>query len=49
MLQRQCLNQPGLTLPFILVVHAESEEKIKETVEQTFGEKSLLHSKSFQI
>ena len=49
MLHRQCLIQPGLTLPFILVVHAESEEKIKETVEQTFGEKSLLHSKSFQI
>lgn len=49
MLHRQCLIQPGLTLPFILVVHAESEEKIKETVEQTFGPNSLLYSKPFQI
>lgn len=49
MLHRQCLIQPGLTLPFVLTVHAESEEKIKETVEQNFGENSLLHSKPFKI
>lgn len=43
------LNSTRTYTTIYLVVHAESEEKIKETVEQTFGEKSLLHSKPFKI
>lgn len=49
MLHRKCLIRKENTKPLILIIHAESEEKIKETVEQTFGPNSLLYSKPFEI
>jgi hypothetical protein len=49
MLHRKCLIRQENTEPLILIIHAESEEKIKETVEQTFGPNSLLYSKPFEI
>lgn len=49
MLHQECLIRQEIAEPIILVIHAESEEKIKQTVEQNFGPNSLLYSKPFQI
>ena len=35
--------------PITLIVHADSAEHIKSTVESTFGVGSLLHSEPFRI
>jgi hypothetical protein len=35
--------------PIVLIVHAESKEKIKQIVEHTFGPNSLLYSEPFRI
>ena len=49
MLHHECLIRQEIKEPIILVVHAESKEKIKQTVEKTFGENSLLYSEPFRI
>ncbi len=49
MLHRKCLIRQENSDPIILIVHAESTDKIKQTVEQTFGPNSLLYSESFKI
>lgn len=38
-----------LTKPITLIVHADSAENIKTTVESTFGIGSLLYSEPFRI
>lgn len=38
-----------LTEPIVLIVHADSDELIKSTVESTFGIGSLLYSEPFRI
>ena len=35
--------------PIILIIHADSAENIKTTVESTFGSGSLLYSEPFEI
>ena len=35
--------------PIVLIVHADSDENIKSTVESTFGIGSLLYSEPFRI
>ena len=49
MLHHKCLIRQENSEPIVLVIHAESEEKIKETVEQIFGTHSLLYSEPFRI
>lgn len=49
MLHRKCLIKQENSDPIVLIVHAESTRKIKQTVEQTFGTNSLLYSESFKI
>ena len=49
MLHRKCLIKQENSDPIVLIVHAESTRKIKQTVEQTFGENSLLYSEPFRI
>lgn len=49
MLHYKCLIRQENTEPLVLVIHAESTDKIKQTVEQTFGKSSLLYSETFEI
>lgn len=49
MLHHKCLIRQENSEPIVLIVHAESTEKIKQTVEQTFGQNSLLYSEPFRI
>ena len=49
MLSYKCMIRQDLTEPIILIVHADSAENIKTTVESTFGSGSLLYSEPFRI
>lgn len=49
MLNYKCLIRQENSEPIVLIVHAESKEKIKQTIEQTFGTNSLLYSEPFRI
>ena len=49
MLNYKCLIRQENSKPIVLIIHAESKEKIKQTVEQTFGIGSLLYSEPFEI
>ena len=49
MLHHKCLIRQENSEPIVLIIHAESKEKIKQTVEQTFGPNSLLYSEPFRI
>ena len=49
MLNYKCLIRQENSDPIVLIIHAESKEKIKQTVEQTFGPNSLLYSEPFRI
>ena len=49
MLHHKCLIRQKNSDPIVLIIQAESKNKIKETVEQSFGPNSLLYSESFRI
>ena len=49
MLSYKCMIRQENSEPIILIVHADSAENIKKTVESTFGIGSLLYSKPFEI
>ena len=49
MLHHKCLIRQENSDPIVLIIHAESKNKIKETVEQSFGPNSLLYSEPFRI
>ena len=49
MLHHKCLIRQENSDPIVLIIHAESTNKIKQTIEQTFGPNSLLYSESFKI
>ena len=49
MLHRKCLIRKENSDPIVLIVHAESTDKFKQTIEQTFGPNSLLYSEPFRI
>lgn len=49
MLNYKCMIRQENLEPIILIVHADSAENIKTTVESTFGIGSLLYSEPFRI
>ena len=49
MLSYKCMIRQENLEPIILIVHADSVENIKTSVESTFGVGSLLHSEPFRI
>lgn len=49
MLHHKCLIRQENSDPIVLIIHAESKNNIKETVEQLFGPNSLLYSEPFRI
>lgn len=49
MLNYKCMIRQELTEPIVLIVHADSDEHIRTTIESTFGIGSLLHSEPFRI
>lgn len=49
MLNYKCMIRQENLEPIILIVHADSAENIKTTVESTFGISSLLYSEPFRI
>ena len=49
MLNYKCLIRQENSDPIVLIVHADSTENIKTTVESTFGPNSLLYSEPFRI
>ena len=49
MLNYKCMIKQENLEPIILIVHADSAENIKTTVESTFGIGSLLYSEPFRI
>ena len=49
MLSYKCMIRQELTEPIVLIVHADSDEHIRTTVESTFGIGSLLYSEPFRI
>lgn len=49
MLHHKCLIRKENSEPIVLNIHAESKDKIKKTIEQTFDENSLLYSEPFRI
>lgn len=49
MLSYKCMIRQENLEPIILIVHADSTEKIKTIVESTFGIGLLLYSEPFRI
>ena len=49
MLSYKCMIRQENSEPITLIVHADSAENIKTTVESTFGVSSLLYSEPFEI
>lgn len=49
MLSYKCMIRQENSEPIILIVHADSLENIKTTVESTFDSGSLLYSEPFRI
>ena len=49
MLHKKCTIKTESGELITMVIHAESLEKVKQIVETTFGENSLLFHKPFQI
>lgn len=49
MLHHKCLIKQKNSDPIVLIIHAESKNNIKETVEQSFSPNSLLYSEPFRI
>lgn len=49
MLSYKCMIRQENSEPIILIVHADSTENIKTTIESTFGSGSLLYSEPFRI
>lgn len=49
MLSYKCMIRQENSEPIILIVHVDSVENIKSTVESTFGISSLLYSEPFRI
>lgn len=49
MISYKCMIRQENLKPITLIVHADSAENIKTTVESTFGIGSLLYSEPFRI